>query len=59
MEDDSKEMQERLDKVEEQIQEARDDTRDLLPKDEDDEELYEESGSIHPELDDQTITPPG
>jgi hypothetical protein len=59
MADHSDEMQERLDDLEEKIQEARDDLKEMVPAEHDDEERYEDSGDIHPELDDQTITPPG
>ena len=55
MQPDPQEMQHELDDLDQEIAAAREKTK---PKDEDEKKYYE-SGSIHPELDDQAITPPG
>jgi len=49
-------LEERLDDVEEEIDEAE---RLRRREAHEDERRYYESGTEHPELDDQTITPPG
>jgi hypothetical protein len=56
--DDVEAMQERLDDVGDDIEAARRSAADdhLI---EDDDPKYHESGDIRPDLDDQTITPPG
>ena len=56
--EDVEEMQQRLDDVGDDIEQARRAATDdgLL---EDEEPKYHESGEIRPDLDDQTLTPPG
>jgi hypothetical protein len=49
----------RLDQLEERIRHAREEAREALGEPDPDEPRFHESGSIHPELDDQTIAPPG
>jgi hypothetical protein len=53
------EMQQRIDRLEADIADAQEQAEEVVPEWEDDEPRYVDSGSIHPELDDQTITPPG
>jgi hypothetical protein len=50
---------EELDRLEREVAQAREQAKHdgLLPDDE--KPRFHESGSIHPELDDQTIAPPG
>lgn len=49
----------RLDDLQQDIDQARDTAEDAGILQDPDEKKYYESGSIRPDLDDQTITPPG
>jgi hypothetical protein len=49
----------KLDEVQQEIDAAREAAQKAHVIDDPNEPKYYESGSIHPELDDQTITPPG
>jgi len=53
-----------LDKIEEQIDEAKAKAKEAIADDgtplfDDERQEYHESGTVRPDLDDQTITPPG
>lgn len=58
---DAEEMQAKLDDLGQRIDQVRDEARrrGVLEEPEEDEERFAESGEIRPELDDQTIAPPG
>jgi hypothetical protein len=49
----------RLDDLQQDIDKARDKAEDAGILEDPDEPKFYESGTIHPELDDQTIAPPG
>ena len=59
MTDDAKPSQERLDELEEHIQQARDEAQAALGEPHPDEHHFYESGTEGDELDDQQIAPPG
>ena len=49
----------RTDEVQQEIDKARKSAQDAHILDDPDEQKFYESGTVHPELDDQTIAPPG
>ena len=56
---DTEKLQNRIDELGKEIEEARHDANDALGEPQPEEHLYFESGDVRPEEDDQTIAPPG